>query len=102
MHDRALNHALETKRRLSIDVVRAGHGRRVVMNEIAQVLTQIFNVGCAGTQHLSRGRIVQKGEQEMLDRNELMPRLTCFHKRHVQTDFQFLGNHASSITHCSG
>ena len=60
VHDRALDHTLETKRRLRIDVVRAGHGRRVVMNEIAQVLTQIFDVGCARAQHFSRGRVVQQ------------------------------------------
>lgn len=102
VHDRALNHALKAERRLGIDVVGTGDGRRVVVDEIAQVLTQILDVGRARAQHLGCRRIIQQGEQQVLDRNELMARLACFHERHVQADFQFLGNHASSITHCSG
>ncbi len=102
MHDRALDHTLETQRGLRVDVVRAGHGRRVVMYEVAQVLAQILDIGRACTQHFRRCRIVQQSQQKMFDRDELVPCLACFHERHVQADFQFLGNHASSITHCSG
>lgn len=60
MHDRALYHTLETQRGLRVDVVRARHGRRVVMNEVAQVLAQILDIGRACTQHLCRCRIVQQ------------------------------------------
>ena len=35
-------------------------------------------------------------------RDEFVARLSGLDKRHVQTDFQFLRDHASSITHCSG
>src|SRR6476620_6194735 len=38
----------------------------------------------------------------MLDSNELVSRLAGFDKSHVQTHFQFLRNHTSSITHCRG
>lgn len=102
VHDRPLDHALKAERRLRVDIVGAGNGRRVVVDEIAQVLTQVLDVRRARAQHLGCRRIIQQGQQKMLDRNELMPRLARFHERHVQADFQFLGNHASSITHCSG
>ena len=85
-----------------LDVVGARNGGRVVVDEVAQVLTQVLDVGRARAQHFGCRRIIQQGEQQVLDRNELMACLTCFHERHVQADFQFLGNHASSITHCSG
>jgi hypothetical protein len=41
-------------------------------------------------------------KKQMLDGDELVSLLTGLDKGHVQTDFQFLGDHASSITHCSG
>src|SRR5690606_11177273 len=65
-------------------------------------LAQVLDVDGASTQHLGGGRIVQQREQQMLYRNELMACLSCLDKRHVQTDFQFLRNHTSSITHCRG
>ena len=38
----------------------------------------------------------------MLDGHEFVSRLSGLNEGHVQTDFEFLGDHASSITHCSG
>lgn len=46
--------------------------------------------------------ILQQRKQQMLHRNEFVASLAGFDKRHVQADFQFLRDHASSITHCSG
>lgn len=62
MHDGTLDHTLETQRGLRVDVVRAGHGRRVVMNEVAQVLAQILDIGRACTQHLGRRWVIQQSQ----------------------------------------
>ncbi|PMQ12995.1 hypothetical protein JaAD80_22295 [Janthinobacterium sp. AD80] len=63
MHDGALNHALETKRRLGVDFARARHGRRVIADEIGEGLAQVFNIDRAGTQYLGSGGIVQQCQQ---------------------------------------
>jgi hypothetical protein len=46
--------------------------------------------------------IVEQREQQVLDGDELVALLARLDEGHVQTDFQFLRDHASSITHCSG
>ena len=102
MHDGALDHALEAQRRLSIHFIRAGHRRRIVGDEVGQRLAQVIDIDRASTQHFCRRWIIQQRKQQVLHRNELMTRLSSLDKGHVQTDFQFLRNHASSITHCRG
>jgi hypothetical protein len=87
VHDGALDHALETQRRLGIDLARAWHGGRVVTNKIGQGFAQIFNIDGACTQHFGGRRVVQQGQQQVLDRDELVPGLSGFDKRHVQTYF---------------
>ena len=44
----------------------------------------------------------QQREQQVLHGDELVALLARLDERHVQADFQLLGNHVSSITHCSG
>jgi hypothetical protein len=102
VHDGALDHALETQRRLGVDLARAGHGRGVVTDEVGQRFAQVFNVDGAGAQHFGSRRVVQQGQQQVLHRDEFVARLSGLDKRHVQTYFQFLRNHTSSITHCRG
>ena len=63
VHDGALDHALETKRRLGVDFARARHGRRVIADEIGEGLAQVLNIDRAGTQHLGSGGIVQQCQQ---------------------------------------
>jgi hypothetical protein len=100
VQDSALNHALETERRLGINLLGPGHGRSVFSDEAAQALAQLVDVGGAGAQHLGSGGIVKQREQQVLDRDELMALLPRFDKGHVQADFKFLRNHSvSSITH---
>jgi len=41
-------------------------------------------------------------QQQVLDGDEFVTRLPGLDEGHVQADFQFLRDHASSITHCSG
>ena len=87
VHDRALNHALKSQGRLRIDVIRSSNLRRVVLDEMGQGFTQIINLCGAGAQNLRRAGVVQQSQQQMLDRDELMPLLARLHKGHVQTDF---------------
>ncbi len=102
MHDRALDHALKAERRLRVDLFIAADRRRVFLDEVDQALAQVFDVGSAGAQHLGRRRVVQQREQQVLHGDELVALLACFDKRHVQTDFQLLRDHAASNVHCSG
>jgi hypothetical protein len=83
VHDRALDHALEAERRLGIDLARARHGRGVVADEIRQGLAQIFDVDRARTQDFSGRRIVEQRQQQVFDRDELVPSLPRFDKGHV-------------------
>jgi hypothetical protein len=55
------------------------------------------NIGRARAQHLGRAGVVQEREQQMLHRDELVALLARLDKRHVQTNFQFLGNHVISF-----
>ena len=50
--------------------------------------------------HSPRGRIHLL--QQMLDGDEFVALLARLDERHVQADFEFLGNHAASIMHCNG
>ncbi len=102
MHDGALDHALEAERGLRVGLGIGRQDRGVVGDEVLQVLAQIFDVAGAGPQDLGRRRVVEQGQQQVLDGDEFVPGLPGLDKGHVQTDFEFLGDHASSITHCSG
>ena len=99
MHDRALDHALETQRRLGVDLFGAAHGGRVFLDESGQALAQVIDVGRAGLEHLGSRGVVQQREQQMLDGDELVTLLARLDECHVQADFQFLRNHAASIMH---
>jgi len=94
VHDGALDHSLETQRGLRVDLFRAGDLGGVVLDEVAQRGTQVINVGGAGAQDIGRTGVVQQGLQQVLHGYEFVTLLTRFNKRHVQADFQFLGNHA--------
>ena len=102
MHDRALNHPLKAKGGLRVDLLSPRYNGRVFPNELGQVLAQVVEIGCARAQNLGCGRVIKQCEQEVLDRNKFVTLLACLNERHVEADFQFLRNHASSITHCSG
>ncbi len=103
VQDGALDDALETERRLGVDVVLAGNRRRVFVDEIGQILAQRLGLGAAGAQRLGRRRIIDQRQQQVLDGDELVTLLPCFDKSHVQADFEFLGNHQfSSMMQASG
>lgn len=59
MQDRPLDYALETERRLGVDVVFAFDRRCVLADELGQVAAQLFDVAARRPQGLRRGRIVE-------------------------------------------
>ena len=75
---------------------------RVLHHEVGQRLLQLVDLRGARLQHFGGRRVVAKGEQQVLDGDELVALLPGLHEGHVQADFEFLGNHVSSIAHCSG
>ena len=85
----ALQHALEAQRRLHFAVVVVLEPRRGLVDEVLQVLAQPRDVGAAGPQDLAHLRRVHDGEQQVLDRHELVARLARRLERLVQTDFEF-------------
>ena len=115
MQERALDHALEAQGRLGVDLAVGGDARGLLGDVLCEVLAQLVHVCAAGAQHLGGGGVIEQREQQVLDRNELVAFLAGLHERHVQTDFEFLGDHSwflflafvlryyvSSITHCNG
>ena len=67
------------------------------MEFVVLVLQRFFTMGIEDAT-----RVMLQVHQQVLDGDEFMPLLARFDKRHVQTDFQLLRNHAASIMHCSG
>jgi len=102
VHDRALDHTLETERRLGVDFVGASDRGRVFLDEADQALAQVVAVGRAGAQHLGGRRVVEQRHQQVLDRDEFVALLARLDERHVQTHLKLLRNHAASIMHCKG
>ena len=87
VHDGALNHTLKSQGRLGIHVIRSRNLRRVVLDEMGQGFAQIIDLRGARAQDLGCTGVIQQSQQQMLDRNELVPLLARLHKGHVQTDF---------------
>lgn len=103
MQDGALDHALKAQRGLGFHFIGARYQRRVLFDEFGQVLAQLIQVGAAGAQHIGGRGVVEHGQQQVFNADELMAFLTCVHEGHVQAHFKFLGDHPfSSITHCKG
>ena len=102
VQNRALDHALEAERGLRVGVF-GRQNRRVLGDELREQLAQVVDFRRAGFEHFGCRRIVEQREQQVLDGDEFMPLLTRLHERHVQADFEFLGDHQfSSITQQRG
>ena len=86
VHDRALDHALESEGRLGVDLVGAADGGRVLLDEADQALPQIVQVRRARAQHFGRRRIVKQRHQQVLDGDEFMALLPGLDEGHVQAD----------------
>ena len=93
VQNRALDDALKTKCGLGIDLAIARNDGRVLLDKFGERFFQFVDFCRAGLQHFLRRWIFQQGEQQMLDRDELVALLSGFDKGHVETDFEFLRNH---------
>ena len=103
MQNCALDHPLKTQCRLCIDFAIARDDRRVLLDKFGQRLFQFIDFGHTGFQHLLRGRIFQQRQQQVLDGDELVTLLPRFDKGHVQTNFEFLGDHVvPAFRDCGG
>src|SRR5919198_857890 len=96
VQDGALDHALEAERGLGVDLAVGGDARGLLGDVLRQVLAQLVHVGAAGAQHLGGRGVIEQREQQVLDGDELVAFLAGLHERHVQTDFEFLGDHSFS------
>jgi len=75
-----------------------GQGRTVDFRNTILILTSNM-----GSQFLIDLTVpFDERKEQVLHRDEFVPLLPCLDEGHVQADFEFLSNHASSITHCSG
>ena len=99
VHDGPLDDPLEAQCGLRVDLFGTRHHRSVFLDEAGQALAQLVDVGGAGPQHFGRRWVVEQRQQQVLDGDEFVALLPGLDKGHVQTDFQLLGDHASSITH---
>ena len=94
VQDGTLDDALEAERGLRVHLAVGRDARGLLGDVLRQVLAQLVHVGAAGAQHLGGGRVVQQREQQVLDGDELVALLARLDERHVQADFEFLGDHA--------
>jgi hypothetical protein len=96
MEDGALDDTLEAERGLRVDLPVGGDARGLLGDVLSQALAQLVHVGATGTQHFCRSGIVEQGEQQVFDGDELVALLARLDKRHVQADFELLGDHFCS------
>src|SRR3546814_423923 len=96
MHDGALDDALKTQRGLRVDLVFTRKDGCVLVDEVAQFLAQDIKVGRTCAQHLGGSSVVEQRQQQVLDGNKFVPGAAGLDKGHMQADFKFFGDHASS------
>ncbi len=100
---RALQHALETERRLHLAVVVLLQSRRGLVDEFLQLLLEPRRIGAAATQDLADPGRVDDREQQVLDRHEFV---TGFPRRLeglVQADLEFAAQHCfRPLPSCTG
>lgn len=94
MEDRALQHALEAERRLSVALFFASGQRRCgLFDEGFQLLAQRGQIHRTCLERFSRGRVAQQRQQQVLHGHKLVSVLTRPGESHVETEFQFLIEH---------
>ena len=87
--DGALQHALESERRLHVLVALALEARRGLVDELLQLPAQAVQVGAAGLEDLRDGGNVQDGQQQVLDRHVLVAVGAGLLEGLVETVFEF-------------
>jgi len=88
-----LQHALEAERRLHLALLAVLEARRRLVDVLLDLLAELGEVHPAGAQHLAHLGSVEYGEQQVLDRQVLVPRLACLVERIVEAVFQFVREH---------
>ena len=89
MEHGALEDALEAQGRLGVAVLVIRQQGRAFLDEVGQLAAQQVEIGTAGAQDLGRGGVVHQGEQQVLDRHELVTLLARLLEGHVEGDFEF-------------
>jgi hypothetical protein len=97
VHNRTLNNALESQRRLRIDFISARYLRRIVFDKVGQRLAQIINISRTGAQYIGSTGVVEQRQQQVFHGNELVTLLSGFNKSHMEANFKFLGNHGGFL-----
>ncbi len=97
MQDRALDHALEALRRLRVLLGVPRQPGRVLCNEVGEDVPQFFEIDPARPQDICGRGVVEHRQEKVLHRDEFVLLLASLDEGHVQTDFQFLGDHMSSV-----
>ena len=87
---RPLQHPLKAQGRLGLARVIRSQDRRVVADENLQVALQFVQMSAAGPQHLCRRRIVQQGQQQVLDGHEFVAPIPRLAERKINREFQIL------------
>ena len=106
----ALQHALEAECRLHLALLALAQLRRVGLDVRAQIGGKPVRIAAAAAEHLAHFRRIEERQQELFDREKLMPVRTRLAERLVETEFEFAGQHlyldsryqASSSVHSSG
>ncbi len=73
MDRRALDHALERRRRHRLGAVDIGDERRqIVLDEFLEALAQFLEIDGTGAHHARGVRLVDQGHEEMFERREFV------------------------------
>ena len=87
---RALQHALEAQRGLHLAVFVVGQARRGAIEVLVERVLELVDVRAAGPQDLAHLRGIEDGQQQVLDRQEFVTRVTRLGKGVVQAEFELL------------
>ncbi len=98
MQHSALQHPLKAQGGLGFAGVVGRQQRRGFLEKPFQLPLQLVHVGPARPQHLRRRRVVQQGEQQMLDGHEFMTLLSGFAERAIESELQFLAQHGDATS----
>ena len=89
MKDRALQHTLKTQRglRFTLFIVRRNE-RRGGVNELLEVMPQFVQIGPASPQNAGSRLVVEKRQQQVLDRHKFMTLVASLLESKVEGDFE--------------
>lgn len=95
MEHRALQHALEAQSWLGFALfVVLGNQRRGGVDELLQIMAQLVEIGSTGAQHAGRRLVIQQGQQQVLDRHELMTLGARLLESQIEGDFELSIQHS--------